>query len=140
MSGWHSKTHFLFNEKEIASSGTELGHWVNVSGAEGFNFWAFLEEDTASPSLTISVDVSLFDPGMVDGTGATTHDRASTDRDNFRTIEVKSAETSQDAWQHYDTPDEMQYPICWIRGRVVEGGVGECDTFSLAMTVNVSRP
>ena len=136
---WHTVTHQLFNEVAIAQDGTAIGEWVAVKGAEGFNFWDYLTS-TGAPSVAISVDVSLFQPGATAADGTQLHDRDSSTRNNFRTIEVVAATTTKDEWVHHDTPDELQYPICWMRGRAVEGDVAAVDSLSVVVAVNGQRP
>ena len=52
---------------------------------------------------------------------------------------MKANETTKGAWQHYDTPAELKYPVCWARVRAVENNVAAVTTLSVVVAFNGMR-
>jgi len=141
---FHSVTNLDHNEEAIAKDATSTTGWKPAKGAEGFNFWLYMES-TASPSVTWTLETTLVAPGYrpdednIGSDGLHILDPDSTVRNNYRSIEIVAAETTQDAWQHYNTPDELKYPFSHYRSKIVEGDVGAVDLISTEISFNGMR-
>lgn len=127
-------TDLLLAESAIAKNATATGDWRKRPHGDAFNFWWYMTA-TGAPSVTIYVDYTIFDPAPSKHAGGT-HDPASTDRTNYRTITLASAQTTKGSWTHVDTPSELLYPWTAYRVRVTEGAGAAVTTFTLAVCSN----
>lgn len=94
----------------VTSGNTTTSAWMPASTLVGANFW-FYQASSGSPSSTITIDYTIF-PLTTANAAPTIPVSGGT---NYRTVTLKSAETTKAAWQHYDTPAELEYPFLFYR-------------------------
>ena len=132
-------------EEAIAKAGTSTTKpWKPCKGAEGFKLQYFMASTTA-PSITWSLQICNVPPGFrpdetnIGADGKHLLDPDSTVRNNYRTVEIVAAATTQDEWVYYPTPTELKYPFMYYRSVIVEGNVGAVDSISTKITFNGMR-
>lgn len=129
----------LIAEKAITKSGTLTGAWFPVSKGNSFHF-AFYMESAGAADVTIYIDYWFWrDNDAPDNLGDVAefdYNYDNTARDNWLTATVKANETTKDAWQRYDCPDELKYPFAAMRAYLVENTGAAVTKCSLIMCYN----
>ena len=131
------------NEVAITKNGSDTSGWISAKGAEGFNFWLYMTA-AGAPDVTVTFEYTLLPPGYSRTSTKSTDgldllDPNSTDRTNYRSVTIKANETTQDAWQHYNTPTELKYPMSHYRIKCTENNVAAVTTLSFIVAHNGMR-